>query len=135
MICPKGYTMGPNGVCQQSNEYAVGGPLRKKRKNQLDDCYSQCDDLQEQIVSCNTSNVPCCGPECHCVPWHPGTGWSEYQCWWTGMAPGQCYINCTTGGLRGAIPGGTGFGGYYGGYTGTGRQQKGGIIKKRRGGK
>ena len=77
MICPKGYTMGPNGVCQQSNEYAVGGPLRKKRKNQLDDCYSQCDDLQEQIVSCNTSNVPCCGPECHCVPWHPGTGWSE----------------------------------------------------------
>ncbi len=30
MNCPNGYTMGSNGVCQQSNGYAEGGPLRKK---------------------------------------------------------------------------------------------------------
>ena len=138
MICPKGYAMGSNGVCQQGNGYAYGGLMRNQAMsrrrpgggNSRSECLDNCHDMMGQYNSCmmgNDTGGPC---SCTDIPYNYQAPNGDYvvtfqqMCNWNGASPGQCYSNCFGGGRRayGRAKGG----------QGTNRRMGGPIRRRRR---
>ena len=129
--CPKGMSMGPNGVCTSSS---MGGGI-KPHPGAREECTGRCDILQSDMMSCYT-NQP--GPNCECIElsgYDPSGlagmlnfGFApQYQCFYTGENPGTCYHSCFNwgGGRSGGRAAPPGWGG-----PGSGRWAKGGRIKR-----
>lgn len=149
MNCPKGYSMGSNGVCMKG--YKSGGLTNRpnlSRQGNIgikpdvrDDCFENCDHLAGQQNQCQAATYPPGISGCTCVPmtqwmnqWDPTTGtWGPpsntnpvYQCYWSGESYGQCVQGCV--GHHAGGPGGRAYVPGVGGSSGTGRWAKGGSI-------
>ena len=145
MDCPKGYTMGPNGVCHSSG-YAIGGSV--PIGDQRDSCEQNC---AEAFSGCNggggysMGSCPCSC--CHFQVSHYGgpnddITYGNCDCQNCNNQYMMCLWSCHYSGYSGGYSGGSrrnidlggGMGNMGSGASGTGRRMGGPIrrIKRRR---